>query len=338
MQVKKGATDVTSYHVLVDSAAGTVETGATISNFDLTYVRDRAAAVKVDASELSYASDAHKDNAACEVNATTAPGLYRVDWPDAAFSDNAAVDKVQLCLVAGDPACAPSIIEVDLVKRGSSDIYEIVSDAIDDISDLSAKVDSDSLLYISDFSDIISDLTKTALSDLATAVAVSDVKSELVIISDAISDVKSELVVASDALSAVSAKIESDSVLYEADHDKTQSDIAELSTKVESDSLLYVSDLSDILSDLAKTKLSDLATAAAVSDVKSELVILSDAISDVKSELVVASDAVLALSTKIDSDAVEDSDAHVKTQSDIADISAADTVNVTTETTETTVE
>lgn len=171
---------------------------------------------------------------------------------------------------------------------------------------------------------------------------VSDIKSELVVVSDAISDVKSELVVISDA-------ILSDSLLFDADHDKTQSDVALLSTKlasdvlaletaldsdflavetkVNSDALLVMSDLSDILSDLAKTQLSDLATAAAVSDVKSELVVISDAI--LSDSLLYDADHdktqsdVALLSTKQDSDMVIVAADHDKTQSDVALVDAA---------------
>jgi hypothetical protein len=54
---------------------------------DLQYVRTGAAPVaKVDATALAATDSAHADNKAFEVDATDAPGLYRVDWPDAAFA------------------------------------------------------------------------------------------------------------------------------------------------------------------------------------------------------------------------------------------------------------
>lgn len=143
------------------------------------------------------------------------------------------------------------VVASDALSDVKSELV-VLSDAI---STIDAAIDSDSLLYISDLSDIISDLTKTALSDLATAAAVSDVKSELVIISDAVST---------------------------------------LDATIDSDSLLYISDLGGILSDLAKTALSDLATASAVSDVKSELVVLSDALSSL--DAAVDSDSLLYIS------------------------------------------
>lgn len=87
MQVTGGAQDVTTYFVLRLVADGTEATGLTITNFDLQYVRSGAAPVaKVDATALAATDSAHGDNQAIEIDATDQPGLYRVDWPDAAFA------------------------------------------------------------------------------------------------------------------------------------------------------------------------------------------------------------------------------------------------------------
>lgn len=87
MQVTGDSTDVTTYFVLRLAADGTEATGLTITNFDLQYVRSGAApAAKVDATALAATDSAHADNKAIEIDATDQPGLYRVDWPDAAFA------------------------------------------------------------------------------------------------------------------------------------------------------------------------------------------------------------------------------------------------------------
>ena len=87
MSVTGDSTDVTTYFVLRSSTDGTELTGATITNIDLQYVRSGAApAAKVDATALAATDSAHADNKAIEIDATDAPGLYRVDWPDAAFA------------------------------------------------------------------------------------------------------------------------------------------------------------------------------------------------------------------------------------------------------------
>jgi hypothetical protein len=110
MIIPAGETDVTTYFKLVDPTAGTPETGLVITNLDATYIRDRAAAVKADLTALALVTDAHADNKAIEVDGTNAPGVYRVDWPDAAFASG--VDRVQL--VVNGAAIDPAVIEVEL--------------------------------------------------------------------------------------------------------------------------------------------------------------------------------------------------------------------------------
>ena len=86
MIVTSGAEDVTTYFVLRDASDGTALTGATITSIDLQYVIQGAAPVaKVDATALAATDSDHANNKAIEVDATDQPGLYRVDWPDAAF-------------------------------------------------------------------------------------------------------------------------------------------------------------------------------------------------------------------------------------------------------------
>ena len=86
MLVQAGATDVTTYFQL-RTTAGADATGLTIADFDMQYVRTGATpAAKVDAVALAAANTAHTDNRGIEVDATDTPGLYRFDWPDAAFA------------------------------------------------------------------------------------------------------------------------------------------------------------------------------------------------------------------------------------------------------------
>lgn len=74
---------------LFDATDGlTPETGLTITDLDLTYCRDnKLPAAKVDAIELANI-DSINDGAGGkmkEVDATSMPGVYRVDWPNEAF-------------------------------------------------------------------------------------------------------------------------------------------------------------------------------------------------------------------------------------------------------------
>lgn len=111
MIVAPGATDVTTYFKLVDPVSGVPKTGLTITDLDATYVRDGAAAVKADLTALAAVDSAHGDSKAIQIDATNAPGLYRVDWPDAAFATGVA--RVQL--VVNGAAIDPAVIEVELV-------------------------------------------------------------------------------------------------------------------------------------------------------------------------------------------------------------------------------
>jgi hypothetical protein len=87
MLVKAGSTDVTTYFHLRLAADGTDATGLTIANIDLQYTRSGATpAAKVDATALAAANTAHTDNFGFEIDATDQPGVYRIDWPDAAFA------------------------------------------------------------------------------------------------------------------------------------------------------------------------------------------------------------------------------------------------------------
>lgn len=86
MLVQAGSIDVTTYFHLRNTD-GTDATGLTIANIDLQYTRSGATpAAKVDAQALAAANTAHTDNFAFEIDATDQPGVYRVDWADAAFA------------------------------------------------------------------------------------------------------------------------------------------------------------------------------------------------------------------------------------------------------------
>lgn len=84
---RAGETDCTEYFKLRLTATGLEATGLTITDLDLSYTRSREVpAAKVDATALAATNSAHADNKAIEIDAVSRPGLYRVDWPDAAFA------------------------------------------------------------------------------------------------------------------------------------------------------------------------------------------------------------------------------------------------------------
>jgi hypothetical protein len=111
MNVTGGSTNVTTYFVLRLAATGVEATGLTIANMDLTYVRSGSApAAKVDATALAATDTAHTDNHAIEVDATNMPGVYRVDWPDAAF----AAGVKQVILTVKVATCFTEHMAVDI--------------------------------------------------------------------------------------------------------------------------------------------------------------------------------------------------------------------------------
>lgn len=91
MLIKAGAPDVTTYVVLLNSLTDEPITGATITDIKISYTRARAAlSGPASLTALDGVAVIHADNKGIEVDSTNAPGLYRIDWPDAAFAVNAA--------------------------------------------------------------------------------------------------------------------------------------------------------------------------------------------------------------------------------------------------------
>lgn len=115
MLVAGGSTNVTTYFAMRQSSganAGQAATGLTITDFDLQYVRSGVAPVaKVDATALVATDSVHADNKAIEIDATDQPGLYRVDWPDAAFA--AGVREVILTVKVATAFTEHLRVEID---------------------------------------------------------------------------------------------------------------------------------------------------------------------------------------------------------------------------------
>ena len=112
MLVTGGDTNVTTYFMMRLTATGKAATGLTITTFDMQYTRTGATpAAKVDATALAATDTAHTDNYMIEVDATSSPGLYRADWPDAAFA--AGVKQAHLS-VKYDSTVFSEVLAVDI--------------------------------------------------------------------------------------------------------------------------------------------------------------------------------------------------------------------------------
>lgn len=118
MLVAGGSINVTTYFAMRLTADGKAATGLTPANFDLQYVRSGAApSAKADATALAATDSAHADNKVIEVDATDQPGLYRVDWPDAAFA--AGVRETILSVKVATAFTEHKSVEID----GSATAY-----------------------------------------------------------------------------------------------------------------------------------------------------------------------------------------------------------------------
>lgn len=131
MRVPAGSTDVSVYFYIVQDASATspgepvtgllfsdIETGGSAS-----YVRQGAARTDLTLVTLASASAAHTDGGFILVDDTNMPGLYRCDYPDAAFA--AGVDVVICSIVvasAKNAVAAPVAVEIEgsVVQTGDS--------------------------------------------------------------------------------------------------------------------------------------------------------------------------------------------------------------------------
>lgn len=125
MLVAGGSTNVTTYFAMRLTADGKAATGLTPADFDLQYVRSGEVPVaKVDMVALAATNTAHTDNRGIEIDAVDQPGLYRVDWPDAAFA--AAVREVILSVKVATAFTEHLRVEIDgevnAVEIGSTDV------------------------------------------------------------------------------------------------------------------------------------------------------------------------------------------------------------------------
>lgn len=114
MIIANGATDVTTYFVLRDSTNHAPKTDVTVTDIDLYYVESRAAiSAKADATALGAANSAHGDNQAFHCG----QGLYRIDWPDAAFDGGIGKTVTLIVVCAGVDT---TFLEVELTPPANT--------------------------------------------------------------------------------------------------------------------------------------------------------------------------------------------------------------------------
>ena len=122
MKIKAGSTNVSVYYYIVQDASATspgepvtgllfsdIETGGSAS-----YARQGAARVDLTLITLASASAGHADGGFILVDDTNMPGLYRCDYPDAAFATG--VDQIFCQIViasAKNAIAAPILVDID---------------------------------------------------------------------------------------------------------------------------------------------------------------------------------------------------------------------------------
>ncbi len=163
-QIKKGSTDVALYFFITDSTAFTPETGITVTDLDMQYVRTLTApSAKVDAIVSDADLTTHVDDKIVEVDATDQPGLYMVCFPDAAFATGA--DGVILSVTGA--GFHPVHMEIQLVDYDPEDAVRLGLTALPN-----ANSDAPGGLPISDAGGLDLDAIK-ALTDKQTKLIIS---------------------------------------------------------------------------------------------------------------------------------------------------------------------
>lgn len=131
MIVTAGKTNVSVYYYIVQDASGTspgepvtgllfsdIETGGSAS-----YARQGAVRVDLTLITLSGAAATHADGGFILVDDTNMPGLYRCDYPDAAFLTGVDQVFLQIVVASGKNAvAAPILVDINdsVVQTGDS--------------------------------------------------------------------------------------------------------------------------------------------------------------------------------------------------------------------------
>lgn len=139
MIVKAGSTNVSVYYYIVQDASATspgepvtgllfsdIETGGSAS-----YARQGAARVDLTLITLASASAGHADGGFIEVDGTNMKGLYRCDYPDAAWVTGVDQTFCQIVVAAANNAvAAPILVDIDDNINQTGDGYAIVNDSV----------------------------------------------------------------------------------------------------------------------------------------------------------------------------------------------------------------
>jgi len=121
--IKAGSTSVSHNFVLRAIADGTEVTGKVAADMTVSYWRQGGTRTAITPADLAAVNSAYSSGGVKEVDATNMPGVYRLDWPDAALATGAdwvvVSVKVTNCFVFHE--------RVALESKGSSENNTIVA-------------------------------------------------------------------------------------------------------------------------------------------------------------------------------------------------------------------
>mgnify|MGYP005825802977 CR=1 FL=1 len=195
LNVTGGDTNVTTYFHMRLTATDLGATGLTPTNFDLTYTRSGVApTAKVDASALGSTDASHTDNGVIEVDSTDAEGLYRVDWPDAAFA--AGVKEVILTVKCATAYTEHMHVPIDAPVKPTSILAATANVLADHVllrtqANVEASSDGDTLSYRSLYGAVAKAVNKVSISGSTMTITKSDDSTSLgtqTVTSDAAAD------------------------------------------------------------------------------------------------------------------------------------------------------
>lgn len=139
MRRNPGSIDNTIYFKLVNTTTGQPETGLDVTTLTMSYLRDRATRVGSVASALALVTTAHTDYGMIEVDSTNIPGLYRADFPDAAFASGS--DAVQLSINSAAIDVAIIEVELNVIDGNTIQVSGTTQTANDNGADINTLID-----------------------------------------------------------------------------------------------------------------------------------------------------------------------------------------------------
>jgi len=134
MIITEGSVDVSAYYYILDKTTGLPVTGLLYSDIETggsaSYTRQGEARTDLTLITLASSSAAHSDGGFILVDDTNFPGLYRCDYPDAAFVTGVDQVSLQVVIEGSKNAIAIPII-VDIVSKEG---YSLASTGLDAIA------------------------------------------------------------------------------------------------------------------------------------------------------------------------------------------------------------